>query len=88
MPRLDRVPQATRNNILTRAVEINVDTPFTAPRRPISQARLALVTTAGLHLRDDQPFVHLIHGTLPFSRRSSRIRASKSFPASNGNANA
>lgn len=57
MPRLDRLPPVQRKSILTRPVEIYDDTPFTRPSRPLSQSRLALVTTAGLHLREDHPFV-------------------------------
>lgn len=30
--------------------------PFVTPRRPLAEARLALVTTAGLSLRDEEPF--------------------------------
>jgi D-proline reductase (dithiol) PrdB len=42
--------------LLTRPVEINHDTPFTPFVRPLSEARLAIVTTAGLHQRGDRPF--------------------------------
>ena len=27
-------------------------------RKPLSESKLALVTSAGLHVRDDQPFIH------------------------------
>jgi D-proline reductase (dithiol) PrdB len=37
-------------------VEVNDDTPFTRPVKALADSRLALVTTAGLHLRDDRPF--------------------------------
>jgi D-proline reductase (dithiol) PrdB len=57
MPNLDRINPGTRKNLLTRPVEINANAPFTAPRVPRSQARVAVVTTAGIHLRDDRPFV-------------------------------
>ena len=45
-----------RNNLLTLPVEINESTPFTVPAKPLSKSRLAIVTTAGLHLREDRPF--------------------------------
>jgi D-proline reductase (dithiol) PrdB len=57
MPRLDRISESTRKNLLTRPVEINAETPFTVPRVPLANARVAVVTTAGIHLRDDAPFV-------------------------------
>jgi D-proline reductase (dithiol) PrdB len=57
MPRLDRISESTRKNLLTRPVEINADTPFTVPRVPLAEARVAIVTSAGIHLRDDVPFV-------------------------------
>jgi D-proline reductase (dithiol) PrdB len=56
MPRLDRLSPAARNSALTLPVEINHDAPFTLPRVPLAQARVAIVTTAGFHLRDDRPF--------------------------------
>jgi D-proline reductase (dithiol) PrdB len=56
MPRLDRLPQVTRNNLLMLPVQVNDDAPFTRPPRPLSACRLAIVTTAGLHRRDDRPF--------------------------------
>jgi D-proline reductase (dithiol) PrdB len=56
VPRLDRLPQVTRTKLLTRPVEIHHDSPFTPLATPLSEARLAIVTTAGLHLRGDEPF--------------------------------
>ncbi len=56
MPRLDRLPQVARTSLETRPVEVHHDTPFVAPRGPLDTLRLALVTTAGLHLRGDRPF--------------------------------
>jgi D-proline reductase (dithiol) PrdB len=40
-----------------RPVPVNDDVPWTAPATPVSDGTLALVTTAGLHHRDDAPFV-------------------------------
>ena len=56
MPRLDRLPQLNRNNLLMLPVQVNDTAPFTRPTRPLSACRLAIVTTAGLHRRGDPPF--------------------------------
>ena len=57
MPRLEHLPERARNTILTFPAQVNTETPWTPLRRPLSQARVALVTTAGLHLKGDMPFV-------------------------------
>jgi D-proline reductase (dithiol) PrdB len=57
MPRLDQLPELNRNSLLTLPVPENVNTPFTRLTKPLSACRVALVTTAGLHLRGDRPFV-------------------------------
>ena len=56
MPRLDRLPEPSRKNLLTLPVQVNETAPFTRPSRPLTACRLAIVTTAGLHLRGDRPF--------------------------------
>jgi len=56
MPRLDRLPPLNRNNLLMLPVQVNDTAPFTRLARPLSESRLAIVTTAGLHRRDDRPF--------------------------------
>src|SRR5262245_2322428 len=56
MPRLDRLPQINRNNLLMLPVTVNDSAPFTVPAKPLSASRLAIVTTAGLHRRGDRPF--------------------------------
>lgn len=56
MPRLDRLPQLNRNNLLMLPVQVNETSPCTRPARPLSASRLAIVTTAGLHRRADKPF--------------------------------
>jgi hypothetical protein len=53
MPRLDRLPQLNRNNLLMLPVQVNDTAPFTPLTRPLSTCRLAIVTTAGLHRRGD-----------------------------------
>ena len=56
MPRLDRLPEANRKNLLALPVQVNDATPFARLARPLAAARLAIVTTAGLHRRGDRPF--------------------------------
>jgi D-proline reductase (dithiol) PrdB len=56
LPTLDKLSETSRNSILTLPVEVNDSSPFVRPKRELSRARLALVTSAGLHLRDDCPF--------------------------------
>ena len=56
MPRLDKLSESTRTTLLTMPLDVNDTTPFTVPRRPLRDSRLALVTSAGLHLRGDRPF--------------------------------
>ena len=56
VPRLDRLPQLNRNNLLMLPVQVNDTTPFTVPAKPLTACRIAIVTTAGLHRRDDRPF--------------------------------
>jgi D-proline reductase (dithiol) PrdB len=56
MPRLDRLPQINRNNLLTFPAQVNDTTPFVVPRKPLAACRVAIVTTAGLHRRSDRPF--------------------------------
>jgi D-proline reductase (dithiol) PrdB len=56
MPRLDRLPQANRSNLLTFPAQVNDTAPWVALRKPLGAARLAIVTTAGLHRRGDRLF--------------------------------
>jgi D-proline reductase (dithiol) PrdB len=56
MPRLDRLPQINRNNLLTFPAQVNDTTPFVVPGKPLAAFRVAIVTTAGLHRRSDRPF--------------------------------
>lgn len=57
MPRLDKLSETSRNTLLTMPVELHATSPFVRPGRPLSECRVAIVTSAGLHLRDDRPFV-------------------------------
>ena len=56
MPRLDRLPQISRNNLLTFPAQVNETAPFRLPAKPLAGCRLAIVTTAGVHVRGDRLF--------------------------------
>ena len=56
MPRLERLPEANRKNLLTLSIRVHETAPFVVPGRPLARGRLAIVTTAGLHRRGDRPF--------------------------------
>ena len=56
MPRLDRLPQINRNNLITFPAQVNDTAPFVRPGKLLSGSRIAIVTTAGLHRRGDRPF--------------------------------
>ena len=56
MPRLDRLPPASRANLLNLPVQVNDTTPWVPLRAPLAACRVAIVTTAGLHRRGDRPF--------------------------------
>jgi D-proline reductase (dithiol) PrdB len=57
MPRLDQLSEAARNSMLTAPVPAFDTTPCAPLRKPLSECTLAIVTTAGVHRRDDAPFV-------------------------------
>lgn len=56
MPALDKLSESTCRSILSYPADVNASTPFTLPAKPLSAATVAIVTSAGLHLRDDRPF--------------------------------
>jgi len=56
MPRLDRLPQISRTNLLTFPAQVNETAPLVRPAKPLAACRLAIVTTAGLHRRGDRLF--------------------------------
>ena len=56
MPSLAKLSEATRNSILTLPVDLHDSSPFTQPKKALAKSRVAIVTSAGLHLRDDRPF--------------------------------
>jgi D-proline reductase (dithiol) PrdB len=56
MPSLSKLNESTRNSVLTLPVDINESAPFALPAKPLAASRVAIVTSAGLHLRADRPF--------------------------------
>ena len=56
MPRLDRLSELQRKSSLAHPCLLNDTAPFKRPDKPLGQSRLALVTTAGIHVRGDAPF--------------------------------
>ena len=56
MPRLEDLSEVTRQAYLTFPVFEHDDSPFVRLPKPMSKSRVAIVTTAGLHVRGDKPF--------------------------------
>jgi D-proline reductase (dithiol) PrdB len=56
MPRIEDLTGVQRQGVLSFPCFDHDDSPFTLLTKPLNQVRLALVTTAGLHLRGDAPF--------------------------------
>jgi D-proline reductase (dithiol) PrdB len=56
MPRLEALSELQRKTLLSHPCLLNDTAPWTPLRKPLAEARLALVTTAGLHVRGDRPF--------------------------------
>ena len=56
MPRLDTLSEVQRRTLEFFPCLEHDDTPWVALDKPLSQCKVALVTSAGLHLRDDRPF--------------------------------
>jgi D-proline reductase (dithiol) PrdB len=57
MPRLATLSEINRKSMLSFPCLDPEGTPWSLLRKPLSQAKLALVTSAGIHLRDDKPFI-------------------------------
>jgi D-proline reductase (dithiol) PrdB len=55
-PRLDRLPEGNRKNLLNLPVQTNETAPFVRLTKPLAACRVAIVTTAGLHRRGDRAF--------------------------------
>jgi D-proline reductase (dithiol) PrdB len=57
MPRLETLSAINRQAMLSFPCLESDTTPWSPLRTPLSQAKVSLVTSAGLHLRHDQPFI-------------------------------
>jgi D-proline reductase (dithiol) PrdB len=57
MPRLATLSEINRQGLLSFPCLEADTTPWSPLGKPLSQAKISLVTSAGLHLRDDQPFI-------------------------------
>ena len=57
MPRLETLSEVQRRMLQMFPCMEHDHTPWTPMRKPLTESRVALVTSAGLHLRDDKPFV-------------------------------
>jgi D-proline reductase (dithiol) PrdB len=57
MPRLETLSEVVRQVLLSFPCLEPDTTPWTPLRRPLSDSTVALVTSAGLHRRGDQPFI-------------------------------
>ena len=55
-PRLDRLPETNRKNLLNLPMQVNETSPFVRLAKPLANCRATIVTTAGLHRRGDRPF--------------------------------
>ena len=56
MPRIEDLTEVQRQSVLNFACFEYDDAPFAPLEKPLRQTVLALVTTAGLHVRGDKPF--------------------------------
>ncbi len=56
MPRLEDLSETARQGHLNFPCYEHDTSPSTPLRRPLSESKAALVTTAGLHVRGDKPF--------------------------------
>ena len=57
MPRLEHLSEIARKQMLMWPCVEYEDTPWTPMANPLSESKLGLVTTAGLHVRGDKPFI-------------------------------
>ena len=62
MPRLDTLSDVQSNMLRMFPCMEHDDAPWTPMRKPLSDSRVALVTSAGLHLRGDKPFISDLRG--------------------------
>lgn len=77
MPRLETLSEVQRRTLEFFPCLEHDDTPWVTLSKPLSQCRVALVTSAGLHLRDDQPFTR----DTPGGESTFRVIPSDCHPA-------
>lgn len=77
MPRLEVLAEVQRRMLQFFPCMEFDDTPWSPLAMPLSEARAAIVTTGGVHLRDDRPF----NRDLPGGESSYRIIPSDADPA-------
>lgn len=75
MPRLDQLNEIQRNSALMFPCLEHDDTPWTPWRKELSQSKVAMVSTAGVHLRGDRPFTggDQSYRIIPSSAQSGEI---------------
>jgi len=57
MPKLEVLGEIQRKSMLMWPCLEHDDTPWTPMAKPLSESKVALVTTAGLHVKGDKPFI-------------------------------
>ncbi len=57
MPKPELLSEVLRKTLLMFPCVEHDDTPWTPMRKPLSESKLALVTSAGLHVRGETPFI-------------------------------
>ena len=62
MPKLEILSEQQREMLLNWPCPENEDSPWTAMSKSLSECKVALVTTAGLHVRGDKPFTTAKNG--------------------------
>ena len=77
MPRLEILSEVQRRMLEFFPCMESDDAPWTPLTKPLGESTVAIVTTAGLHLRDDQPF----NRDHPGGESTYRVLPSDSDPA-------
>ncbi len=68
MPRLDTLSEVSRKSLTFFPCMEFEDTPWVPLSKVLSKSKVALVSTAGLHLRNDKPFIRDDQGGDPSFR--------------------
>ncbi|MBI3967039.1 MAG: hypothetical protein HY329_15500, partial [Chloroflexi bacterium] len=83
MPRLEALSQVQRSSLESYPAQLNETTPWTPLPKPLDRCRVALVTTAGLHLRDDVPFASAETRFREFPSNATAAELLQSHPSAN-----